>query len=754
MTQQVLDANAGHDLEGLPGPVNVPGHGPLHFHSNRDIQSVANSYNAQNGLPTHPNSYTPVDPGQGARVAQAYDEMEHNPNDPEVKEAYDALAREVRGQYDHAVKNGYNFEFYPEGQDPYPNSPREAVMDLHHNKHMYVYPTANGYGMDENPTDHPLLQDSGVRWGGQPVTHNDLFRAIHDFYGHAKEGVGFRAAGEDNAFRQHAAMFTPPAQRALASETRGQNSWVNYNPVSGQSNQTAGQADTVFAPQKAGLLPTWASDPNLHTQVPQQPAQAPQTPDWTPVQELQPTASGYRPPIASETIPLEQAMAYRPTEGSTWDDVRKDFEFNHPDMMNGLRDDMSKRGMITPVTIDRNTGEVTNGHHRLLVAQDIGMTHVPVNYDGEPEGGQWTWNPYDRKHTWDADDDDWEDESQGTTSAYDWSNQPAHLQPAQHKLDWQPGTPGKGFITTNGAVWTWPTQNMRPQHMQYAQKVNRAGLQVKPNTAFHIEPEGRVWQYNAPGLADFEKRRLDPSDKYTIQYYAPKSGLWFGEPGDAPPAPVQQDEFGHATGLLDRIQTQPEPQQSDMAVTAAQTEQDWLMGNPEQSDPVDAPSLWESQNATPHYRAGDYLPTQPIYYYPDADVMHVGQPGTEHAGLERERDAALGDNPNFRWPVQASVRRYDASKDPNPETASAQLRAMPPLAQIHGHYDHPTTHPNSERIMNGIKQMYPDAQWHEDYFDQPTTPMGWGRSEPPVTSSRVCGVCSGRKYAACPGCVK
>src|SRR5246127_2310141 len=116
--QQVLDANRGHNLEGLPGPVNVPGHGPLQFHSNRDIQNVANSYNAQHGLPTHPNTYTGVDPGQAARVAQAYDEMEHNPNDPEVKEAYDALAREVRAQYDHATKHGYNFEFYPEGQDP------------------------------------------------------------------------------------------------------------------------------------------------------------------------------------------------------------------------------------------------------------------------------------------------------------------------------------------------------------------------------------------------------------------------------------------------------------------------------------------------------------------------------------------------------------------------------------------------------------------------------------------------------------
>ena len=92
-----------------------------------------------------------------------------------------------------------------------------------------------------------------------------MFRAIHDFYGHAKEGLGFRANGEENAYRQHAAMFTPPAQQALAAETRGQNSWVNYGPY-GAQNQTAGQGDTVYAQQKAGILPSWASDPEFERQ--------------------------------------------------------------------------------------------------------------------------------------------------------------------------------------------------------------------------------------------------------------------------------------------------------------------------------------------------------------------------------------------------------------------------------------------------------------------------------------------------------
>jgi hypothetical protein len=263
--QDVLDANAGKDLDGLPGPVNVPGSGPLQFHGHAGIQQMAQDYNKQAGIQTeHPTDYTKVDPRFGAKVADEYERMQHNPHDPEVKTAYDALAKETKAQYDHIVDNGYNFSFYPEGHDPYPNSPREAVLDLHHNKHMHVYPTHDGYGNgDDNPSDHPLLGDSGVQWGSKPVTHNDLFRAVHDFYGHAKEGLGFRADGEDNAYRQHAAMFSPEARRALASETRGQNSWVNYG-VNGQANQTAGQADTVFAPQKAGLMPSWTENPDIH----------------------------------------------------------------------------------------------------------------------------------------------------------------------------------------------------------------------------------------------------------------------------------------------------------------------------------------------------------------------------------------------------------------------------------------------------------------------------------------------------------
>lgn len=229
-----------------------------------ELQQVAESYMQNSGLPYNPPArYERVDPERAKRIAEEYENAEHNPNDPAVQASYNAMINETKAQYDHLKQHGYNFEFYPPGQDPYPLGPRQAIEDLRQNKHMYVYPTLSGFGGDEDTSDHPLLADSGERWNGQPVTHNDIFRAVHDAFGHGKEGVGFRWDGEENAWRQHSAMYSPLARPAMTAETRGQNSWVNFGPH-GEHNQTADQASTVYAPQKATILPDWVVNEGSH----------------------------------------------------------------------------------------------------------------------------------------------------------------------------------------------------------------------------------------------------------------------------------------------------------------------------------------------------------------------------------------------------------------------------------------------------------------------------------------------------------
>jgi hypothetical protein len=194
--------------------------------------------------------------------------MPHAPQDPAVREAYQDLIRQTTDQYQALESAGYKFWFIDSNSDAgqqYASSPFNALRDLRANKSMGVFPTDAGFGTKEdfNPESNPMLADTGLRWpfGGpngelKPVYANDLFRAVHDAFGHGLEGSGFRAEGEENAWQAHIRLFTGPARGAITTETRGQNSWLNYGPY-GERNRTAKTEDTVFADQKTGLMPEW-----------------------------------------------------------------------------------------------------------------------------------------------------------------------------------------------------------------------------------------------------------------------------------------------------------------------------------------------------------------------------------------------------------------------------------------------------------------------------------------------------------------
>lgn len=347
-------------LEGAPVVAGATGPDPK-------LVAVAEQYARDNGIDLRrQDRFVEVDEARAARIAQAYAEMPHAPNDPKVKEAYDDLIRQTRAQYDALVAAGYQFTFFDDTTDPYGGNPWNAMRDLRANQRMAVYGTYAGFGVgaqvnigladpnggenldpaavlqalrdvgaevevfnvfssDTEPTlvakikqaltkeqgdkvsemlgqeaiaqrtddekgqlfgpmaekwgpynpsyfvtvtgdradaiANPMLQDTGLEWPDQngemrPVLANDLFRAVHDAFGHGLEGAGFRARGEENAWQAHVRLFTGPAVGAITSETRGQNSWLNYGPY-GEHNRTAKVEDTVFAEQKTGLMPEW-----------------------------------------------------------------------------------------------------------------------------------------------------------------------------------------------------------------------------------------------------------------------------------------------------------------------------------------------------------------------------------------------------------------------------------------------------------------------------------------------------------------
>jgi hypothetical protein len=152
-------------------------------------------------------------------VALAYAAMPNTPRDPAVVRAYAAFVRETETQYAHLVRSG--IQVVVSTADPYATT-AELVEDVNRGR-LLVFATSEG--------EHPLMS----------AEENDLFRAVHDCFGHCATGRTFDRHGEEAAYRSHAEMYSPLARRALASETRGQNAALIWTGE--------------FQAQKAGLLP-------------------------------------------------------------------------------------------------------------------------------------------------------------------------------------------------------------------------------------------------------------------------------------------------------------------------------------------------------------------------------------------------------------------------------------------------------------------------------------------------------------------
>jgi len=243
--------------------------------------------------------YTPVekitklDEGLSKRISDAYDKMKDDPTDPEVKAAYEVMAKETLDQYDAITAKGYKLEI--NNNEPYSSS-EDMINDLRDNNRMKIFSTESGFGdtpiTDKQREENILLKDSGRKdANGETLLVNDVFRFVHDFFGHAKLGNSFGPIGEENAWRVHSEMYSPEAKKAMTSETRGQNSFVNFSGVNDaafkkrekarqlrkegkidQANQMVGEVydEMKFADQKIGLLPSFAVEEGAPSKIKKQ----------------------------------------------------------------------------------------------------------------------------------------------------------------------------------------------------------------------------------------------------------------------------------------------------------------------------------------------------------------------------------------------------------------------------------------------------------------------------------------------------
>ena len=197
-----------------------------------------------------------MNPTHGRQIADAYDALKHNPNDPEVKEAYDALTSETLDQFNALREEGFQFTKMKPGDKP--QTVDEVFADIK-NKKLKYYPSEQGFGTGDLG-DHPMLKPSGIKdEEGKDIPHNDIFRIVHDIQGHGLAGSDFSPEGEHKAFLTHRKQFSEKAHPALFTETAGQANWGAYNKKSGESNrrliEQGRESELEFAEQKAGILP-------------------------------------------------------------------------------------------------------------------------------------------------------------------------------------------------------------------------------------------------------------------------------------------------------------------------------------------------------------------------------------------------------------------------------------------------------------------------------------------------------------------
>ena len=231
----------------------------------------------------------PMNPTRGMAIANYFETLKHDPDRPETKASYEQMTLEVQQQYEYSQHcMGIQFEPWFGKSEPYKNS-CSMFADIYQNRHLYFLPTCDFFGESQPFLNNYMLRSTGVWVNGYELLINDMFRSIHDLLGHAIHGYGFGPLGEERAWYSHLQFFSPLARPAITTETRGQNTWVNYGPhLRNAQGALLPKTDPnwlppskrPFADQKIGLLPPDVSGVSLLCQGDS--IWVRQLQDWTP----------------------------------------------------------------------------------------------------------------------------------------------------------------------------------------------------------------------------------------------------------------------------------------------------------------------------------------------------------------------------------------------------------------------------------------------------------------------------------------
>lgn len=176
-------------------------------------------------------------------ISDVYDKTPNKPKDKKVEAAYDALVEETVSQYNYIVGKGLKVIKHVGTGEPYVNS-KQMLEDIEKNNTLKFLPNEVAFGQDPKKViDNIGLRKSGITLeDGYEMTNSEVFRVVHDYFGHGILGNEFGAIGEENATLQHLDLYSTDAAPAVVFQTRGQNSWVNFSGVNEEANALRIQA--------------------------------------------------------------------------------------------------------------------------------------------------------------------------------------------------------------------------------------------------------------------------------------------------------------------------------------------------------------------------------------------------------------------------------------------------------------------------------------------------------------------------------
>jgi len=188
--------------------------------------------------------------------------------DGTLRRRYGRLKEETLGLYQTIIEAGITVEPWLEGGQPYRSS-GELREDVRRSGRLRIYLTDSGHGRRPSSGYHPLREPSGISVAGVEFRHNDLFRAVHDVFGHVMLDAGFGIKGEFLAAFCQLAIYPREVHPVLFTEQVGQICWFFYGP---HLMNTAGalprRGETGYIPparrpypeQKVCVFPGWFLD--------------------------------------------------------------------------------------------------------------------------------------------------------------------------------------------------------------------------------------------------------------------------------------------------------------------------------------------------------------------------------------------------------------------------------------------------------------------------------------------------------------